>query len=161
MQPQAPANPAETFAKMPRMEAMEHPTTIHGGLFWGPRKGAERRGDLVVQPITVAVVQQPRRSTHVGLRTYSRGARVVRRRRTGCCFCFCFCFWFPPIPDHPSGTCWLLHRPDWAFPPSGSDLSPSRHTHYRTRHWITPLLTQQQPASGWLTKWTRASMMRK
>lgn len=45
MQPQAPANPAETLAKVPRMEAME-PTTW--GLFWGPRHGAERRGDLLV-----------------------------------------------------------------------------------------------------------------
>lgn len=47
MQPQAPANPAETFAKMPRIEAMEH-TTMLPGVYFGGQEGAERRGNLVV-----------------------------------------------------------------------------------------------------------------
>lgn len=67
MQPQAPANPAETFAKMPRMEAMEH-TTMLPGVYFGGQEGGRTAGRL---GSTVAVVQQPRRSTHIGLRTYS------------------------------------------------------------------------------------------
>lgn len=44
MQPQAPANPAETFAKVLSMEAMEQ--TIWGSIL-GAKDGAERRGDLL------------------------------------------------------------------------------------------------------------------
>lgn len=50
MQPQAPANPAETLAKVPRMEAMEQ--NYLGSILGAKAGGAERRGDvLVVVPL--------------------------------------------------------------------------------------------------------------
>lgn len=46
MQPQAPANPAETLAKVPRMEAMEQ--NYLGSILGAKAGGAERRGDVLV-----------------------------------------------------------------------------------------------------------------
>lgn len=102
MQPQAPANPAETFAKVPRMEAMEQ---ITWGLFWGPKDGAERRGDLLVLPL------QWYSSHAIDIRRaedLQHSANVVRHLPAACGEVDVSDF-HSHLPDQPSGT-WLLRR---------------------------------------------------
>lgn len=85
MQPQAPANPAETLAKVPRMEAMEPTTWVY---FGGQGMGQNGGATCYYRCIGTAA----RRSTGVGLSTYMQRSTAqhtvngVRLQRRGCCF---------------------------------------------------------------------------